>query len=207
MFGCVATSGCVFDFLSKALAETCCVVCNLFNSTFQCYFVPVQQNVWFSRQIAKVPKNMTAPMKGWNAVVVSTVDNAATKDFNHVTDVQAKLIAKPSREYIYELLTKMRFPLIKIETIIERRGNTVDFTCKDRISAESLQRLLDKHPNVREARLFESEFIDVKLTGVPHRLPDGKIIAFLNKRNGEVLCTKRLKDRKGYFDGRRMHRM
>ena len=150
---------------------------------------------------------MTAPMKGWNAVVVSTVDNAATKNFNHVTDVQAKLIAKPSREYIYELLTKMRFPLIKIETIIERRGNTVDFIYKDRISAESLQRLLDKHPNVREARLFESEFIDVKLPGVPHRLPDGKIIAFLNKRNGEVLCTKRLKDRKGYFDGRRMHRM
>jgi len=42
---------------------------------------------------------------------------------------------------------------------------------------------------------------------VPHRLPDGKIIAFLNKHNGEVLCTKRLKDRKGYFNGRRMYRM
>jgi len=150
---------------------------------------------------------MTAPMKGWNAVVASTVNDVATEDFNRETEVQAKLIAKPSREYIYELLTKMRFPLIKIEAIIERRGNTVDFTCKDRISAESLQRLLDKHPNVREARLFESEFIDVKLTGVPHRLPDGKIIAFLNKGNGEVLCTKRLKDRKGYFDGRRIYRM
>ena len=56
-------------------------------------------------------------------------------------------------------------------------------------------------------RNFESEFTDVKLSGVPHRLPDGKIIAFLNKRNGEVLCTKRLKDRRGYFDGRRIYRM
>ena len=97
---------------------------------------------------------MTAPMKGWNAVVASTVNDAATEEFNREKEVQAKLIAKPSREYIYELLTKMRFPLMKIEAIIERRGNTVDFTCKDRISAESLQRLLDKHPNVHEARLF-----------------------------------------------------
>lgn len=87
--------------------------------------------------------------------------------------------------------------MTKIEAIIERRNNLVDFTCKDRSSAETLQRLLDKHPNVKESRLFESEFTDVKLTGVPHRLPYGKIIALLSKRNGEVLCTKRLKDRKG----------
>jgi len=81
------------------------------------------------------------------------------------------------------------------------------FTCKDRNSAENLQRLLEKHPNVHEARLFESEFLDVKLTGVPHHLPGSKLIAFLNKRNGEVICTKRLKDRRGYYEGRRIYRM
>ena len=122
-------------------------------------------------------------------------------------EVQMKLVTMPSREYVYELLTRSRFPLMKIEAIIERRGNIVDFTCKDRNSAENLQRLLEKHPNVHEARLFESEFLDVKLTGVPHHLPGSKLIAFLNKRNGEVICTKRLKDRRGYYEGRRIYRM
>ena len=150
---------------------------------------------------------MTAMPRSWNAVVASDVEKDNREEFKRETEVQARLIVKPSRDYIYDLLTKMRFPLIKIEAIIERRGNLVDFTCKDRNSAETLQRMLEKHPNVKEARLFESEYTDVKLTGVPHRLPDGKIINLLNKRHGEVLYTKRLKDRKGYFDGRRIYRM
>ena len=150
---------------------------------------------------------MSVPRKSYSSVVAASTNSGDVEDFVRDTEVQAKLVAKPSREYIYELLTKMRFPLLKIEAIIERRGNTVDFTCTDRSSAEHLQRLLEKHPNVREARLFESEFIDVKLIGVPHRLPDGKLIAFLSKRNGEVLNTKRLKDRKGYYDGRRIYKM
>jgi len=150
---------------------------------------------------------MSATKKSWNAVVAAAIDDENPEEFKRDTEVQVKLVAKPSREYIYELLTKARFPLFKIEAIIERRSNTVDFTCKDRDSAEHLQRLLEKHPNVREARLFESEFIDVKLIGVPHRLPDGKIIAFLSRRNGEVLKTKRLKDRRGYYDGRRIYTM
>jgi len=113
-------------------------------------------------------------------------------------------VCKPSREYIYELLTKIRFPLINVEAIIERRMNIVDFTCKNRESAEKLVHLLHNHPNVQEARLFESEFVDVKFTGVPHRLPDGKLVGLLNKRNGEVLGTKRLKDRKGYYPSLRV---
>lgn len=113
-------------------------------------------------------------------------------------------MCKPSREYIYELLTKIRFPLINVEAIIERRMNIVDFTCKNRESAEKLVHLLHNHPNVQEARLFESEFVDVKFTGVPHRLPDGKLVGLLNKRNGEVLGTKRLKDRKGYYPSLRV---
>jgi len=150
---------------------------------------------------------MTAPKKSWSTVVATTMINAETEDFVRDTEVQVKLITKPSREYIYELLTKTRFPLSKIEAIVERRGNTIDFTCTDRTSAENLQRLLNQHPNVREARLFESEFIEIKLTGVPHRLPDSKLIAFLAHRNGEVLSIKRLKDRKGYYDGRRIYKM
>ena len=132
---------------------------------------------------------MTAPKKGWNAVAVTSKIDDEAEQFQRETEVQVKLVVKPSREYIYELLTKTRFPLTKIEAITERGGNTVDFTCKDRRSADNLQRLLEEHPNVREARLLESEFIDVKLTGVPHRLPDGKLIAFLAKRNGEVVST------------------
>ena len=149
---------------------------------------------------------MTVPKKGWNAVAATSKIDDEAEQFQRDTKVQVKLVVKPSREYIYELLTKTRFRLTKIEAIIERRGNTVDFTCKDRSNAENLQRLLEEHPNVREARLFASEFIDVKLTGVPHRLPDGKLIAFLAKRNGEVVSTKRLKDHKGYYDGRRIYK-
>ena len=145
--------------------------------------------------------------RGWNTVVASSLAIHENEVFERDTEVQVKLVTMPSREYVYELLTKSRFPLMKIEAIIERRGNTVDFTCKDRNSAEHLQRLLEKHPNVYEARLFESEFLDVKLTGVPHRLPDSKLITFLNKKHGEVMCTKRLKDRRGYYDGRRIYRM
>jgi len=150
---------------------------------------------------------MAAPLKAWNKVVAADVERDVLEQFKRETEVQVRLIVKPSRDYIYELLTKTRYPLSNIEAIIERRGNLVDFTCKDRGSAEALQRLLGKHPNVKEARLFESEFTDVKLSGVPHRLPDGNIIAFLNKRNGEVLSTKRLKDRRGFFDGRRIYKM
>jgi len=152
-------------------------------------------------------QNVTASKKSWSEVAATSKIDDDADQFVRDTEVQVKLVVKPSREYIYELLTKTRFPLTKIEAIIERRSNTVDFTCKDRSSAENLQRLLGKHPNVREARLFESEYIDVKLTGVPHRLPDSKIIAFLVKRNGEVISTKRLKDRKGYYDGRRIYKM
>jgi len=149
---------------------------------------------------------MSTLTKAWNVAVGSTA--AFNEDeFNRDTEVQVKLVSKPSREYIYELLTKIRFPLINVEAIIERRLNIVDFTCKNRDSAEKLVSLLRNHPNVQEARLFESEFVDVKFTGVPHRLPDGKLVSLLNKRNGEVLSTKRLKDRKGYYDGRRIYKM
>jgi len=71
------------------------------------------------------------------------------EDFNRDTEVQVKLVTKPSREYVHELLTKARFPVMSIEAIIERRSSIVDFTCKDRVSAERLVRSLEKHPNVR----------------------------------------------------------
>jgi len=149
---------------------------------------------------------MAALNKPWNLAVGSATDNNGD-EFNRDTEVQVKLVTKPSREYIYDLLTKSRFPLTNLEAIIERRSNIVDFTCNNRGSAEKLVHLLQNHPNVKEARLFESEFVDVKFTGVPHRLPDGKLVGLLNKRNGEVISTRRLKDRRGYFDGRRIYKM
>jgi len=95
---------------------------------------------------------MSAPKKSWSAVVIaSTIDNEAEL-FQRDTEVQVRLVTKPSREYIYELLTKMRFPLMNVEAIIERRSNIVDFTCKNRESAERLVHLLHNHPNVKEAR-------------------------------------------------------
>ena len=96
---------------------------------------------------------MAAPLKAWNKVVASTVERDILEQFKRETEVQVRLIVKPSRDYIYELLTKTRYPLSNIEAIIERRGNLVDFTCKDRCSAEALQRLLGKHPNVKDAKL------------------------------------------------------
>jgi len=139
------------------------------------------------------PRVMAAPKKAWNAVAAPSIDTD-DEEFKRDTEVQVKLVTKPSREYVYELLTKARFPVMSMEAIIERRSSIVDFTCKDRVSAKRLVRSLEKHPNVREARLFESEFIDVKLTGVPHRLPDGRIIALISKRNGDVISIKRSRD-------------
>jgi len=123
-------------------------------------------------QIASCSGNMSAKQKNWSAVVTASAIVKDAEQFTRDTEVQVKLVTKPSRKYIYELLTKMRFPLMNVEAIIERRANIVDFTCKNRESAEKLVQLLHNHPNVREARLFESEFVDVKFTGVPHRLPD-----------------------------------
>ena len=87
---------------------------------------------------------MAAPEKAWNAVAAPSTDTD-DEDFNRDTEVQVK----PSREYVYELLTKARFPVMSIEAIIERRSSIVDFTCKDRVSAERLVQSLEKHPNVR----------------------------------------------------------
>ena len=79
---------------------------------------------------------MTAPKKAWNVVVASTTDDKRY-EFNRDIEVQPKLMTKTSREYFYELITKLRYPLMKIEAIIERRNNVVDFTCKDQESAKN----------------------------------------------------------------------
>jgi len=113
---------------------------------------------------------MSAKQKNWSAAVTASAIVKDAEQFTRDTEVQVKLVTKPSREYIYELLTKMRFPLMNVEAIIERRANIVDFTCKNRESVEKLVQLLHNHPNVREARLFESEFVD---GGAPREISGG----------------------------------
>jgi len=53
-------------------------------------------------------------------------------------EVYTKLPHKRSREYIYQLLEKVHFPIQEIDGVTEKRGNVVDFMCKTRRAAENL---------------------------------------------------------------------
>ena len=46
---------------------------------------------------------MSVTKKSWNAVVAAAIDEENPEEFKRDTEVQVKLVAKPSREYIYEL--------------------------------------------------------------------------------------------------------
>ena len=49
---------------------------------------------------------------------------------------------KRSREYIYQILEKVHFPIQEIDGVTEKKGNIVDFTSKTRRAAENLAEAL-----------------------------------------------------------------
>jgi len=62
--------------------------------------------------------------------------------FSRDTEVMAKLPEKRTRQYIYDLLQKVKFDILHLEAIVERRGGMVDFTCSWNESAQLLVKLL-----------------------------------------------------------------
>jgi len=50
--------------------------------------------------------------------------------FSRETEVVAKFLQKRTRQYIYDMLNKIKFPFKNVESIVERRGGMVDFTCQ-----------------------------------------------------------------------------
>jgi len=54
----------------------------------------------------------------------------------------AKLPEKRSRQFIYDLLQKVKLNIGQLEVIVERRGGIVDFTCSCKGSDELLVKLL-----------------------------------------------------------------
>ena len=76
----------------------------------------------------------------WNKI--ASWRSAETYVYNQEKEVYAKLPHKRSREYIYQLLEKVRFPIQEIDGLIEKRGNMVEFTCNTRRAAETLAEAL-----------------------------------------------------------------
>ena len=54
----------------------------------------------------------------------------------------AKLPEERKREYIYDLLQKVKMNISQLETIVERRGGMMDFTYQSKESAELFVKLL-----------------------------------------------------------------
>jgi len=99
--------------------------------------------------------------------------------FSRETEVVAKFPLKRTRQYIYDLLTKVNYPFKYIECFVERRGGMVDFTCGTVDQAKLLATALEKHKGVEFARLVHSEYTDVKLHWVPGRFPNNRIVAVI----------------------------
>jgi len=88
----------------------------------------------------------------------SSTDMSNRQEFTRKTEVTAKLPQKRTRQYIYDLLTEIKFPIMRIESIVERRDGLVDFTCKIVSQAKQLAVALRGHQGVEFARLVLSEF-------------------------------------------------
>jgi len=127
--------------------------------------------------------------------------------FTRDTEVVAKLPQKRTRQYIYDLLTKVAFPFKNIESIVERRGGMVDFTCGTIHQAKLLSAALKKHQEVEFARLVNSEYTDVKLHWIPGRFPNQRIVEAIERFHGKVYESRILRDRHGVADGRRLYRV
>jgi len=127
--------------------------------------------------------------------------------FSRETEVVAKLPLKRTRQYIYDLLSKVNYPFKNIECIVERRGGMVDFTCGTVDQAKHLAASLERHKGVEFARLVYSEYTDVKVHWVPGRFPNHRIVSAIEKFHGKVHESRMLRDRHGIADGRRLYRV
>jgi len=78
----------------------------------------------------------------WNKIASWRSAVKETYVYNQENEVYGKLPHKRSREYIYQLLEKVRFPIQEIDGLIEKRGNMVEFTCNTRRAAETLAEAL-----------------------------------------------------------------
>ena len=127
--------------------------------------------------------------------------------FLRETDVSPKLPQKRTKQYIYDMLNKIKFPLKNVESIVERRGGMVDFTCQTKNQAKQLAAALECHSDVEFARLVRSDYTDFKLHWIPGRFPHQKIVAAIERHHGKVYEHRILKDRYGIADGRRLYRL
>ena len=127
--------------------------------------------------------------------------------FSRETEVVAKFPQKRTRQYIYDMLNKIKFPLKNVESIVERRGGIVDFTCQTKNQAKQLAAALECHSDVQFARLVRSDYTYVKTHWIPGRFPNQKIVAAIERHHGKVYEHCILKDRYGIADGRRLYRL
>jgi len=137
----------------------------------------------------------------------TSADMSNRQEFTRETEVTAKLPQKKARQYIYDLLTKIKFPMMRIESIVERRGGLVDFTCQTVSQVKQLAVALRGHQGVEFARLVLFEFTDIKVHWIPGRFPNSRIIAAIERHHGKVYETKLLRGRQGIADGRRLYRV
>ena len=119
----------------------------------------------------------------------------------------AKLPQKRTRQYIYDLLTKLKIQFKHIERIVERRGGMVDFTCNTIGQAQHLAAALLSHKDVEFATTVLSEYTVIKVHWVPGRFPNERIISAIERHHGKVHETRILRDRYGFGDGRRTYRV
>jgi len=144
--------------------------------------------------------------RAWNSVAKASLPQSV-QWFSRDTEVMAKLPEKRSRQYIYDLLQKVKFNICQLEAIVERRGGMVDFTCSCKEAAQLLVKLLSPLKEVGFVRLFDPEFTDIKVHWVPHRFPNSEMIKTIEERHGKVYFTKALQDKNGLYDGRRIYKL
>jgi len=79
--------------------------------------------------------------RAWNKVAKESLPQSI-EWFSPCTEAMAKLPEERKREYIYDLLQKVKLNISQLETIVERRGGMVDFTYQSKESAELFVKLL-----------------------------------------------------------------
>jgi len=95
-----------------------------------------------ARDNDEVNQRPMSTSKSWSQVVSGRNAFQDGYVYNEENDVYTKMPEKRSREYIYQLLEKIRFTLIEIEGIVKRRVGMVDSTCSSRKSAVALAEAL-----------------------------------------------------------------
>jgi len=137
----------------------------------------------------------------------TSADMSNRQEFTRETEVIAKHQQKRTRQYIHDLLTKIKFPIVRIESIVQRRGGLADFTCQTVSQAKQLAIALRGHLGVEFAQRVLTEFTDIKVHWIPGRFPNSRIIAAMERHHGKVHETKILRDRHGIANGSRLYRV